>query len=110
MWSTLLTFVDNHFEHDGDRDPEEKGLTIGGHESAWLVDLAGAYILDNNKSHFRKTKCYGICKDDSIAVSNNKLPYNDTLEWRTKFQNAANRLAGGNCLQFTWSMWLDKSR
>jgi len=32
------------------------------------------------------------------------------LKWRTKFQNSVNRLAGGNCLQFTCSMWLDKSR
>jgi len=59
MQSTLLTFVDKCYEHDGDRNPEEKGLTIGGHESAWLADLVGAYILDNTKSHFRKTKCCG---------------------------------------------------
>jgi len=34
MQSTLLTFVDKYYEYDGDRDPEEKGLTIGGYESA----------------------------------------------------------------------------
>jgi len=110
MQSTLLTFVDKCYEHDGDRDPEENGLTIGGHESAWLADLVGAYILDNTKSHFRKTKCYGLHRDDGIAVFNNKLSYDDMLKWRTKFQNSANRLAGGNCLQFTCNMWLDKSR
>jgi len=110
MQSTLLTFVDKCYEHDGDRDPEEKGLTIGGYESAWLADLVGAYILDNTKSHFRKTKCYGLCIDDGIAVFNNKLSYDDMLKWRTKFQNSVNRLAGGNYLQFTCSVWLDKSR
>jgi len=60
MQSTLLTFVDKYYEYDGDKDPEEKGLTIGGYESAWLADLVGAYILDNTKSHFRKTKYYGL--------------------------------------------------
>jgi len=97
-------------EHDGDRDPEEKGLTNGGYESAWQDDLVGACILANTKSHFRKTKHYGLCRDDGVAVFNNQLSYNDMLKWRTKFQNSANRLAGGNCLQFTCGTWLDKSR
>jgi len=65
--------VDNCCECDSDRDPEEKGLTIGGCESAWLADLVGACILDNTKSHFRKTKCHGLCRDDGIAAFNNKL-------------------------------------
>jgi len=108
--STLLTFVDKHYEYDGDRDPEEKGLTIGGYESAWLADLVGAYILDKTKSHFRKTKCCRLYRDDGIAAFNNKLSCDDMLKWRTKFQNSVNRLAGGNYLQFTCSMWLDKSR
>jgi len=95
------------YECDGDGDPEEKGLTIGGYESAWLADLVGAHILDNTKSHFRKTKHYGLHRDDGIAAFNNKLSYDDMLKWRTKFQN---RLAQGNYLQFTCSMWLNKSR
>jgi len=79
MQSTLLAFVDKCYEHDGDGDPEEKGLTIGGHESAWLADLVGAYILDNTKSHFRKTKCCGLHRDDGIAAFNNKLSCDDML-------------------------------
>jgi len=31
-------------------------------------------------------------------------------KWRIKFQNSPNRVAGGNCMQFTCGMWLDKSR
>ena len=38
----LLTFVDQYYECDGDEDPENKCLTIGGYESAWFADLAGA--------------------------------------------------------------------
>jgi len=81
--------VDKYYEYNGDRDPEERGLTIGGYESAWLADLVGAYILDNT-SHFRKTKCCGLYRDDGIAVFNNKLSYDDILKWRTKFQNSVN--------------------
>jgi len=50
------------------------------------------------------------CRDDVMALFNNKLSCDDMLKPRTKFQNAANRLAGGNHLQFTCSMWPDKSR
>jgi hypothetical protein len=32
MSSTLLTFVDQYYEYDGDEDPENKSLTIGGYE------------------------------------------------------------------------------
>jgi len=88
MQSTLLTFVDKCYECDGDGDPEEKGPTIGGCESAWLEDPVGAYVPDNIKSHFRKTKCYGLCRDDGTAAFNNKLSYNDMLKWRTKFQQS----------------------
>jgi len=70
----------------------------------------GAYILDNTKSHLRKTKYYGLYRDDGISVFNNKLSSYNILKWRTKFKNSVNRLAGGNYLQFTYSMWLDKSR
>jgi len=105
MQSTLLAFVDKCHECDGDREPEEKGLTIGGHESAWLPDLAGAHIPDSTKSHFRKTKCCGPHRDDGTEAFNNKLSCNDMLKWRTKFQNSANRLTGGNCPQFTCTMW-----
>jgi len=110
MQSTLLAFVDKCCEHDVDRDPEEKGLTIGGCESAWLADLVGSHILDNTKSHFRITKCHILHRDDVIAAFNNKLSCNGMLKWRTKFQNSANTLAGGNCLQFTCSMWRDEAR
>jgi len=60
-----------------------------------LADLAGAYILDNTKSHFRKSKCYGLYRDDGISAFNNKRFYDDMLKWRTKFQNSVNRLAEG---------------
>mgnify|MGYP001787478984 FL=1 len=110
MQHTLITFIDKYYEYDGDKNPEEKGLTIGGYESAWLADLVGSYILAHTKSHFRNSKYYGLYRDDGIAVFNNKLSYDDISKWRSKFQKSVNRLAGGTYLQFTCSVWLDQSR
>ena len=38
MGNPKITFKGQHYECDGGKDPEEKGLTIGGCESAWLAD------------------------------------------------------------------------
>jgi len=111
MQSTLLSFVDKCHEDDTIECRKEKGLVIGGHESsAWQADSAGACFADNIKSHFRKTKCCGACRDDATAVHNNKLSHNDMLKWRTQFKNSADRPAGGNCLQLTCIMLPDESR
>jgi hypothetical protein len=46
MEDTILTFQDQYYIYDGDQSLDEKGLTIGGYESAWLADLVVAYILE----------------------------------------------------------------
>ena len=35
-----------YYEYDGDQEINNKGLTIGGYESAWLADLVAAYVLE----------------------------------------------------------------
>jgi len=106
MQPTILAFKDKRCQHDGDRDPEEKGFIVGGHESAWLADLVATHIPDNTKSDFKKTKCCSLHRDEGIAAFNNKLFHDEIPHWRTKFQNSVNRPAGGNCLQFNCSMLL----
>ena len=110
MGSTLITFIDKYYEYDGDKDLEEKGLTIGGYESAWLADLAGAYILANTQQHFQQTKYHGIYRDDGIAVFTGQWSYDMIVKWRDNFQKSVNKLAEGDYLQFTCSMWLDQTR
>jgi len=45
MNSTYLSFKDKYYQYDGNHeDPDEKGLTIGGYESATLSDVVGSYI------------------------------------------------------------------
>jgi hypothetical protein len=51
MGNTLLTFVDKYYEYGGDLDIEDRGLTIGGYESAWLADLCMAYVMDNSRGY-----------------------------------------------------------
>ena len=46
MSNTLLTFGDKYYEYGGSINPDRKGLTIGGYESAWLADLVASFILD----------------------------------------------------------------
>jgi GIY-YIG catalytic domain len=106
MSSTLLTFIDKYYEYDGDKDPEEKGLTIGGYESAWLADLVGAYILANTQQHFNETKYYGLYRDDGIGVFKGQWSYEKIVHWRNNFQKAVNKLAGGSYLQFTCNIWM----
>jgi GIY-YIG catalytic domain len=110
MSSTLLTFVDKYFEYDGDSEPDEKGLTIGGYESAWLADLVGAFILANTKQMFAKAKFYGLYRDDGFCVFKGRWSYEEIVKWRNDFQRAVNKLAGGTFLQFTCSMWWDISK
>jgi len=46
MSTTLIQFCGVYYLYDGDREVEDKGLTIGGYKSAWLADLAMAFLLE----------------------------------------------------------------
>ena len=46
MGNTLLNFGNKYYEYDGAREIGEKGLIIGGYESAWLANLVAANILE----------------------------------------------------------------
>jgi hypothetical protein len=110
MSSTLFTFQDQYYEYDGEEAPDDRGLTIGGYESAWLADLVGAFILDNTQHLFQDTIFHGFYRDDGFAVFKNTCSYSQLAEWRHNFQLAVNDLAGGQYLQYSLSIWLDQSR
>ena len=105
MSSTLLTFMDEYYEYDGDLDPEEKGLTIGGYESAWLADLVGAFVLEKTKKSFKNTRYHGLYRDDGFAVFKSNLSFEEICNWREDFQNNVNKITGGDYLQFTCDVW-----
>jgi hypothetical protein len=49
MGNTIVSFLDKYYEYGVDLDPERRGLTIGGFESAFLADLEASYIFDKLK-------------------------------------------------------------
>jgi len=67
MGNTLITFKDKYYEYGGSTNIEERGLTIGGYESAWLADLVASFLLENSQDLFEQTsKYHGIYRDDGI--------------------------------------------
>ena len=92
MRSTLLCFQDQYYEYDAAKNPTEKGLSIGSYESAWLADLAGAYILDNTEDCFTEAQFHGLYRDDGIAVfRGNKTPL-QMAQWLELFQKKVNAI------------------
>ena len=51
MGNTLLTFIDEHYEYGNSTKIEERGLTIGGYESASLADLVASLFWRNLKTY-----------------------------------------------------------
>ena len=47
MGNTLLTFWDKYYKYGTLNAVEDKRLTIGGYESAWLADLVAAFVLEH---------------------------------------------------------------
>ena len=105
MSNTLVSFIDKFYEYDGDLDDEERGLTIGGYESAWLADLVASYILEKTKKMFHKTKYHGIYRDDGFVVFNGVVSKKAVNNWVRVFQWNVDRLAECDCLQFTMEVW-----
>jgi hypothetical protein len=51
------------------RQRSNRGLAIGGFESAWLADVVASYLLENTCSHFNGNTVYrGIYRDDGLVV------------------------------------------
>jgi hypothetical protein len=101
MGNTLLTFVDKYYEYGGNLDIEDRGLTIGGYESAWLTDLCMAYIMDNSRDILDDLIYDGIYRDDGIAVFKGSKTTGEIANWLSTFQNGVNNLAGSEFLEFT---------
>jgi hypothetical protein len=105
MGNTLITFVDKYYEYGGEADVEEKGLTIGGFESAWLADLVASYLLENAVEVFKPAAFKGIYRDDGFVVFKKKLSKAKLAMWLRKFQKRVDELAESKFLKFTAVIW-----
>jgi hypothetical protein len=47
---------------------KDKGLTIGGYESAWLADLVAVFVLENTTSLFSGTIYDGIYRANGLVI------------------------------------------
>ena len=68
MWNCLITYRNKYYEYSGHCDANSKRLTISGYESAFLADLAAAYLLEMTKDCFENSIYNGIYRDDGINV------------------------------------------
>jgi hypothetical protein len=105
MENTLLTIQDQYYIYDGDQSLDEKGLTMGGYESAWLADLVAAYILGQADEKISDTRFFGMYRDDGLVVFNSKQTKTQIQTWLNDFQLTDDELCGNSFLQFTAVMW-----
>jgi len=106
MSTTLIQFCRVYYLYNGNKEVEDKGLTIGGYESAWLADLAMAFLLEMmDQSVLDETKYFGIYQDGGLAVFPGTWSQTETADWLSKFQGSINDIAGNNKLSFTAEIW-----
>ena len=84
----------------------EKGLTIGGFESAFFADLVAAYILKIFTELFTDSIYNSIYRDDGINIIKGKKSVEKMCTWLVKkFQTKVNKLTGIEHIQFTLDIW-----
>jgi hypothetical protein len=106
MNTTLIQFCGVYYLYDGDKDVMDRGLTIGGYESAWLADMTMGFLLETmDQSVLDEAKYFGIYRDDGISVFPGVWTLDDMDNWRARFQGAINEVAGNDKLSFTAELW-----
>jgi hypothetical protein len=105
MANTLIQFNGTYYEYGGNVDVNNKGLTIGGFESAFFADLVAAWILENTEEHMTDVMFDGVYRDDGILVFNKKVTATEIVSWRNNFQASVNKLTQSEHLQFTVDIW-----
>jgi hypothetical protein len=105
MKSTLISFKDKIFEYKGNGDEEDRGLAIGGYESAFLADMVVSFLFEKTIDMFDNTIYKGIYRDDGITIFNNKLSEIQLDNWISLFQRKINFITEGNFFKFTVALW-----
>ena len=106
MGNTIVSFRDKYYEYGVDPDPDRRGLTIGGFESAFLADFEATYLFDKLNHIFEShTKFIGTYRDDEIVVFRGNQSNEWLSSWLSTFQREVNRLLGTIDIQFTMEVW-----
>ena len=87
MGHTFLTFGDKYYEYTaGERNMADRGLTIGGYESAWLADLAMSFLLEKASHLLDELLFSGVYRDDGILVFDGSWKKKEVTNWLSRFQ------------------------
>jgi hypothetical protein len=106
MGNTIVSFRDRYYEYGVDNDPNRRGLTIGGFESAFLADLECSFIFEKLQHLFvHHTYFVGTYRDDEIIVFRGQRSNEWLHSWLQTFQHEVDRLLGTLDIQFTMEIW-----
>ena len=97
--------MDKYYEYGGSLNVDERGLTIGGYESAWLADLVAAFILETSKEFFVRASFFGIYRDDGIVAFRKQPTTEWIVTWLELFQSKVNELCETEDISFTAEIW-----
>eukprot|EP00980_Cylindrotheca_fusiformis_P020377 scaffold7407_cov165-Cylindrotheca_fusiformis.AAC.1 len=92
MNHTYFMFGGKYYQYNANKTNDEKGLTIGGFESAWLADLVASYILEKLDLFFIGMHYHGIYRDDGIVVFNHVRTPEEVAAWLQAFQSQVDNL------------------
>ena len=89
MAHTIVQFDGYYYMVDGNEDEDNRGLTIGGYESAWLADLVMSYFLAKMQPDvWNDIEYFGIYRDDGIAIGKGNWSPSRIGDWLKQFQNS----------------------
>jgi hypothetical protein len=91
MASTAMAFQDQHHIYDGSQTSDDTGLSIGAHESAWLADLVGSYVLEQVEATTtllvpQETPLNGHDHDDGLMAKGGNGPTTALSPGSTSFK------------------------
>jgi hypothetical protein len=106
MGNTIVTFQDKYYKYGVGADPNRRGLTIGGFESAFLTDLETSYIFDKlNYLLERHVYFIGTYRDNELLVFHGRKKQEWLTQCLATFQQGVDRLLQTQDIQFTMEIW-----
>jgi hypothetical protein len=93
MGNTIVAFQDKYCKYGVDADPNRRGLTNGGFESALIADLKASYIFDK-LNYLLKHQVYliGTYRDNELLVLCRRKTHGRLTRWLAMFQQGVDRL------------------
>jgi hypothetical protein len=106
MGNTIVTFQDMYYKYGVDADPNCRGLTISGFESASFAHLEASYMFDK-LNYLLECHIYfiGTYRDNELLVFRGRKTHKWLTQWLATFQQGVDRLLRTQDIQFTMEIW-----